>query len=98
MVGVAVTVAAVAELKLPAGDQAYVEPPETLITADWPWHISWLAGVTTGTGIGTTLTVTVVNAEHPPFDPVTVYTVVAPGLAITDVPVDVLSDAEGVHV
>ena len=54
-------------------------------------------GVTERTGGGLTVTVTCCDAEHPNEFPVTVYVVVAEGVAVTGEPVEELKDADGLH-
>ena len=55
------------------------------------------SGETERTGGGLTVTVTCCDAEHPNEFPVTVYVVVAVGVAMTVEPVDELNDADGLQ-
>ena len=61
-----------------------------------PVHI--VTGDTLITGWLDIVTVTCAVAVHPNASPVTVYVIVEDGLAITEGPVVVLSDVEGLHV
>jgi len=54
--------------------------------------------VTVTVGVGFTVIVTVALAEHVPVVPVTVYVVVAPGVAVTLLPVVALRPVPGDHV
>ena len=77
--GLAVTVAPVVALRPAAGDQLYVlaVPLAVRVTG-----LHWLFGVTLTVGLGFTVTVTVPDGtEQVPSVPVTVYVVVAAGLA-----------------
>lgn len=58
----------------------------TLSCTDCPAQIEGLEGVMLTTGVGFTVTVTVVLAVHEPVVPVTVYVVVAAGLTTTVLP------------
>jgi len=74
---------------------------DALSTAGDPEHVVALVGVITGTvGAGVTVTVKVCvsGMEHPVFKPVTVYVVVAEGLAVTTEPVVELRPVPGAHV
>jgi hypothetical protein len=76
--------------------QAYVVAPLAVSVAVWPGQI--VGELTAVTGTGLTVTVTVVVAVHPAAEvPVTVYVVVAGGLAVTEAPVVVLSPVAGDH-
>lgn len=97
VVGEAVTVAPVVPLNPVAGDQLYVLAPLAVKVALLPAHMVTLAGVTETVGTVFTVTTTVVDPEHPPVVPVTVYVVVAVGEAVTVAPVVPLKPVEGDH-
>jgi hypothetical protein len=95
-VGFAVTVAPVVELKPVAGDHEYVVAPFAVSVVDCPTQ-KLTFGETVTTGSGFTVTVTCVVPVHPFKSPTTVYIVVAVGLAVTEVPVELLSVADGLQ-
>jgi hypothetical protein len=79
------------------GDQVYVVAPLAVSVVLVPSHI--VAGGTLITGLGFTVTTTVIVLVQPAADvPVTVYVVVVAGLAVTDVPVVPLSPVPGSQV
>jgi hypothetical protein len=84
VVAVLVTVDPVVALKPVAGLHVYVEAPPAVKVAVLPAHI--VGEFTVTVGVGLTVTVVVLTPEQTPVVPVTVYTVVAVGLAVTLVP------------
>ena len=97
--GLAVTVAPDVALSPVAGLQAYIVPPVTVMLILPPVHITGAAGFAVGEGKGFTVTVTAAVAVHPLASvPVTVYVVVATGLAVGFAPVVALNPVAGVHV
>jgi uncharacterized membrane protein (DUF4010 family) len=97
-VGVAVTAAPVVADKPVAGDHMYVAAPVAVRAVDEPAHIPTLVpAVTTGNGL--TETVVVDEPTHPKLlVPVTVYVVVADGVAVTLAPVVADRPVAGNHV
>lgn len=86
----------VVALKPVAGAQAYVTAPDAVKGALDVGQI--LGELTVTVGAGFTVTVVAAVLVHPFASvPVTVYVVVAEGLAVTDVPVVVLKPVPGVH-
>lgn len=94
----AVTVEPVVALNAVAGVQEYVEAPFAVsIAFCCPTQIAG-GGVTVTRGKGFTVTVTCAVPEHPLLSvPVTVYVVVATGLAVTDAPVELLKVFDGLQ-
>jgi hypothetical protein len=99
VVGVAVTVAPVALLKLPAGLHVYVFAPLAVIVVLLPKQMVGEAAVKVNVGKGDIVMVTVLLFGHPlPSVAFTVYVMVAVGVATTGVPVEELRVAGEVHV
>ena len=80
------------------GLHVYVLAPLAVSVVLLPLHIDGAAGVTLIAGLGFTVTVTVVVLLHPAaLVPITVYVVVAAGLAVTVAPVVADKPVEGLH-
>ena len=94
--GLAVTLEPVDALSVEDGLHRYEPAPVTLSEVDCPVQIV-SSGETERTGGGLTVMVTCCDAEHPNEFPVTVYVVVADGVAVTVEPVEELNDADGLH-
>jgi len=98
VVGVAVTVVPVDADKPVEGDHVYVLPPLAVSVATLPAHIVWFAPPSM-VGSAFTVTPTVPAFWQPCISvPVTVYVVVAVGVAVTEVPVLADNVAAGAHV
>ncbi len=97
MDGFAITFGPVDVLSDAAGLHEYVLAPPAVRDMLCPLQMAAL-GETNTDGEGFTVTVNCVEDEHPFALPVTVYVVVAEGLAITLEPVDELNDEDGLHV
>lgn len=92
-VGLAVTDAPVVALNPVEGDQLYVVAPLAVSVVLLPLQI--VAEFTVTTGFGFTVTLQVLVPTHEPVVPVTVYTVVTVGLAVTLAPVVALNPVAG---
>ena len=96
-VGLAVTDEPVVALNPVAGDHEYVVAPFAVNVADCPRQ-KLTFGETVTTGAGLTVTVTCVEPVHPFRSPMTVYVVVLVGLAVTEVPDELLNVAAGLQI
>lgn len=79
------------------GIHEYVVAPLPVSVVELPEHIVGGAAVAPTVGVAFTVTVTVAEPVQPPVLPVTVYVVVAEGLATTEEPVAALSPVDGLH-
>jgi hypothetical protein len=94
-VGLATGLAILVALSPVAGLQLYVVAPLAVSPTLLPLHIPGLAGITVTVGVGFTVTVIIWVPLQVPVVPVTVYVVVAIGLAFTVVPTVALNPAAG---
>jgi len=95
--GFAVTLVPVVALNAVDGLHEYVLAPPAVNVVDCPAQ-RVTAGETVTTGTGLTITVTCAEPVHPLMSPMTVYVVVLAGVDVTDEPVELLNEAEGLHV
>lgn len=96
-VGLAVTLAPVVALSPVPGLHVYDVAPDAFSVVELP--LQMVALPTVGVTDPPTVTVAVAVAVHPAAEvPVMVYVVVTVGLALTELPVDALSEEAGVHV
>ena len=99
IVGLAVVFAPMVVVNAMFGDQEYVDAPLAVKLMELPKQITAGLGSTVTVGLMTTVAVPVcVWLLQPTLEPITLYTVVTAGLAITTGPFAVFKVADGVHV
>jgi hypothetical protein len=77
----------------------YVVAPPAVNCISKPGQIAGVGGTTVITGNGFTVIVVIPLSIHPAaVVPITVYVVVLPGVAVTGLPVDELSEPDGLQV